>query len=145
MDNIIENIKNKYISHHKENTLQHVEAVAETAVWLAEIYNLDIEKVRLAALLHDISAIMSPQEMYEMAMERGFEIDPAEEKYHFLLHQRISKIIAEEEFSIRDRDILDAIECHTTLKKMQVYMLRSFLLQIKYLGIKRGCRHIMIY
>lgn len=117
MDNIIENIKNKYISHHKENTLQHVEAVAETAVWLAEIYNLDIEKVRLAALLHDISAIMSPQEMYEMAMERGFEIDPAEEKYHFLLHQRISKIIAEEEFSIRDRDILDAIECHTTLKK----------------------------
>ena len=44
-------------------------------------------------------------------------IDPAEEKYHFLLHQRISRIIAEEQFGIRDEDILSAVECHTTLKQ----------------------------
>ena len=113
----IELIKNKYLSSHKENTLRHVEKVSDTAVWLAKIYDLDIVKVELAALLHDISAIMTPQEMYETAKIRYLEIDPAEEKYHFLLHQRISKIIAREYFDIRDRDILDAIECHTTLKK----------------------------
>lgn len=45
------------------------------------------------------------------------KIDPAEEKYHFLLHQRISKIIAEERFGINDAEILSAVECHTTLKK----------------------------
>ena len=38
-------------------------------------------------------------------------------KYHFLLHQRISTIIANEKFDIKDQDILSAIECHTTLKK----------------------------
>ena len=114
---VIDLIKNKYLSNHKENTLRHVEGVADTAVWLAKIYNLDIVKVKLAALLHDISAIMTPQEMYEFATARGLEIDAAEEKYHFLLHQRISKIIAQEEFDITDLDILDAIECHTTLKK----------------------------
>ena len=113
----IELIKNKYLSSHKENTLRHVEEVSDTAVWLAKIYDLDIVKVELAALLHDISAIMTPQEMYETAKIRNLEIDPAEEKYHFLLHQRISKIIAREYFDIRDKDILDAIECHTTLKK----------------------------
>ena len=114
---MIEFIKKKYLDNHKETTLKHVEAVAETAVWLAEIYKLDVTKVRLAAMLHDISAIMNPQEMYDMAKARGFEIDPAEEKYHFLLHQRISRVIAKEEFVIKDEDILNAIECHTTLKK----------------------------
>lgn len=114
---MIESIKKRYLDHHKENTLKHVEEVAETAVWLAEIYKLDVAKVRLAALLHDISAIMNPQEMYEIAKARDFEIDPAEEKYPFLLHQRISRIIAKEEFAIEEKEILDAIECHTTLKK----------------------------
>ena len=56
-------------------------------------------------------------EMYEFAKMRGLEIDPAEEKYHALLHQRVSKIIAQEEFGITDSDILNAIECHTTLRK----------------------------
>lgn len=68
-------------------------------------------------MLHDISAIMAPQEMYETAKSRNMKIDPAEEKYHFLLHQRISKIIAEERFGIIDKEILSAVECHTTLKK----------------------------
>ena len=119
MDNckIIESIKNKYLCNHKETTLRHVEEVAETAVKLAKVYNVNVEKVKLAALLHDISAIMSPQAMYELAKVRDFEIDVAEEKYHFLLHQRISRLIAQEEYSINDSEILDAIECHTTLKK----------------------------
>ena len=114
---LINLIRNRYLSNHKENTLRHVEEVADTAVGLAEIYDLDSKKVKLAALLHDISAIMTPQDMYELAKMRGFEIDAAEEKYHFLLHQRISRIIAQEDYSIKDSDILDAIECHTTLKK----------------------------
>ena len=114
---VIDSIKNKYLSNHKENTLKHVEEVADTAVWLAKIYNLDVVKVKLAALLHDVSAIMTPQEMYELAIARGLEIDAAEEKYHFLLHGKISKIIAQEYFDISDSDILNAIECHTTLKK----------------------------
>ncbi len=41
----------------------------------------------------------------------------AEEKYHALLHQRVSKIIAQEEYGITDSVILNAIECHTTLRK----------------------------
>ena len=114
---MIEKIKNLYLDHHKEKTLRHVEEVAETACRLAEIYGLDTGKVNLAAMLHDISAIMTPQEMYENAVSRGMLIDPAEEKYHFLLHQRMSRIIAEDMFSIKDPDILNAVECHTTLKK----------------------------
>lgn len=106
-----------YVNHRREHTLKHVEAVAKTAAQLVEGRGLDADKVRLAALLHDVSVIMSPDEMYALARERGMEIDAAEEKYHFLLHQRISKIIAQETFGVHDADILNAIECHTTLKK----------------------------
>ena len=52
-------IKNLYLGHHKEKTLKHAEEVAETAVRLAEIHHLDPGKTRIAALLHDISAIMN--------------------------------------------------------------------------------------
>ncbi len=114
---IIDLIKNRYISSNKEDVLKHVEDVANVAVELAKAYNLNVAKTKLAALLHDISGIMTPQEMYYFAKMRGLEIDPAEEKHHALLHQRVSKIIAQEEFDINDSDILNAIECHTTLKK----------------------------
>ena len=113
----IDSIQNKYISNNQQEALCHVEDVAKIAVKLAKAYHLDVEKVRIAALLHDISAVMTPQQMYETAKKHGLQIDPAEEKYHALLHQRISKIIAQEDFKITDSDILNAVECHTTLKK----------------------------
>lgn len=114
---VIDLIKNKYLSSNKADVLKHVEDVSDIAVKLAMVYNLDVDKIKLAAWLHDISGIMTPQEMYDFAIMRCLEIDPAEEKYHALLHQRISRIIAREDFDIIDSDILNAIECHTTLKK----------------------------
>ena len=116
-NDVIVLIKNKYLNNNKADVLKHVENVADIAVELAKAYNLDIDKIKLAALLHDISGIMTPQEMYEFAKMRGLVIDPAEEKYNALLHQRISKVIAMEDFHIQDADILNAIECHTTLRK----------------------------
>ena len=115
--NVINKIKNKYLNNNKEDVLRHVEDVADIAVGLADAYNLNVKQVQLAAFLHDISSIMTPQEMYELAKRRGLEIGPSEEKYHALLHQRISKIIAQEELDITDPYILNAVECHTTLRK----------------------------
>lgn len=114
---VIDLIKNKYLNNNKTDVLKHVEDVATIAIELAKAYNLDVAKIKLATLLHDVSGIMTPQEMYDFAIMRGLEIDPAEEKYNALLHQRVSKIIAQEDFEITDSDILNAIECHTTLRK----------------------------
>jgi HD superfamily phosphohydrolase YqeK len=40
----------------------------------------------------------------------------AEKRVPIILHQRLSKVIAEEDFHITDEKILSAIECHSTLK-----------------------------
>ena len=51
------------LKYHKEKTWNHVKNVAEKAKKLAIRYHLDIEKCIIAALLHDISAILSPEDM----------------------------------------------------------------------------------
>lgn len=116
-DELESKIYHTYIKYHKEHTYNHVVAVAKVAAKLAEKYHLDIKKCVIASLLHDISAIISADKMYDQAVKNGLVLDPAEEKYHFLLHQRISKLMAISDFKIEDEDILSAIECHTTLKK----------------------------
>mgnify|MGYP000189040757 FL=1 len=118
---LYDKIKNLYLKYHKEKTWNHVESVAKEAKKFAIQYHLDIEKCMIAALLHDISAILSPDDMYKYAKELGYQIDPSEEKYHFLLHQRISKEIAYDYFHIKDEDILSAIECTTLKKEMNDY------------------------
>ena len=112
----------------KEATFTHVCAVADAAVRLAEKFGLDAEVCRTAGLLHDISAVIKPADMLAGAEEKGWYIDEAERKYPFLLHQRVSKVVAEEDFGITDPRVLSAIEVHTTLKKdFSAYDLAVFL------------------
>lgn len=113
---IKKDIKEMFLVNKREETYNHVNAVAKINKKIAEKYNLDEEKCVVSALLHDISTILLPEDMLNYAKEKNYNLCTAEEKYPFLLHQRISKTIAKEVFEINDLDILSAIECHTTLK-----------------------------
>lgn len=101
----------------KAKTFVHVRNVAEVSRGIARQFGLDEEKCAVSGLLHDISAVLAPADMLNYAEENGFDLCDAERKFPFLLHQRISRIAAEEAFGIRDLDVLTAIECHTTLKE----------------------------
>lgn len=100
----------------KEETFTHVKAVAETAVKIADTYQLDIQICETAAYLHDISAVIAPSDMLAYVTENHLFLDESEKRYPFILHQRISRMIAENYFKITDERILSAVECHTTLK-----------------------------
>ena len=54
--------------------------------------------------------------MLDYAKLNNWNIDPSEQKHNFILHQKISAIIARERYNITDNNILSAIECHSTLK-----------------------------
>lgn len=113
---LVRDVRELLIRNGKEKTFRHVSQVAEVCRELAERFGLDPEPVEIGGLLHDISAVISPADMMEYAVERRFELCVAERKYPFLLHQRISAVVAEEFFGIDDRTVLSAIGCHTTLK-----------------------------
>lgn len=112
-----EDCKNLLCLNHKEKTWEHVQRVAKVAQDLASTYSIDPQSAYVCGLLHDISAIIKPKDMLELMKENQQNIDPAEEKYPFLLHQKISALIARDYFQIHDPMILSAIACHTTLNK----------------------------
>ncbi|MCL2198616.1 MAG: HD domain-containing protein [Defluviitaleaceae bacterium] len=101
---------------NKEKTVHHVKAVAEMNIKIAAQYSLDAHICEISGYLHDISAVISPAEMMEYALKNNLYIDAAEKAYPFLLHQRISAVIAQEDFGVTDERILSAVGHHTTLK-----------------------------
>lgn len=102
--------------NNKQEIASHCIAVAKKSEKIATIFGLDAVTVSNSALLHDISNVMSPQDMLDYGMNQNWEIDPSEEKYPFLLHQRLSAVFAGELFGVDDPTVLSAIRCHTTLK-----------------------------
>ena len=111
-----EDVGNLLVSNAKEKTFAHVCAVAQTSRRIADQFGLDAEICMASALLHDISAILRPADMLSHAREAGLFIDESEERFPFLLHQRFARMLSEDLFGIRETRILNAVECHSTLK-----------------------------
>lgn len=109
-------VTNLLSGNNKDDTLYHVINVSRVNGELAEQFGLARDKCIIGGLLHDISAIVKPEDMINYAIDKHLEICEAERRFPFLLHQRISQVIANEYFGIIDADILSAIKCHTTLK-----------------------------
>lgn len=90
--------------------------VRSQALELASHFGLDREQVSTAALLHNISKLLPEQDYLHVAEDCGLEILPEERQNPSLLHQKISRILAVEQFNISDKEVLNAIACHTTLR-----------------------------
>ncbi len=126
---LIENDSILFLKANKKYEIaEHVTKVAEECVKIGEQYSLDKSVCEASGYLHDISVIIKPEDMIKFSKNFDLEIYEAEEKYPFLLHQRLSAILAKELFSVTDERILSAINCHTTLKtKVNNYDMALFL------------------
>ncbi|MGR6543811.1 bis(5'-nucleosyl)-tetraphosphatase (symmetrical) YqeK [Paenibacillus tundrae] len=109
-------IKSFFAAHKDGKTLAHTLSVASEAKRVATLYGADPVKAEQAALLHDISNVVPVAEMLDLAKKLSIEIMDEEYTYGRIVHQKLSKAMAREIFNITDPEILDAIECHTTLK-----------------------------
>ncbi|CAJ1200516.1 hypothetical protein CPR19088_GLDEOEPO_00797 [Companilactobacillus paralimentarius] len=88
--------------------------VAKEAVSLSKEYH---EQLYQAGLLHDISAFIPKSERLLISEKLHIPVLKEEHQVPLLLHQKLSAYIAEKCFQIKDPIILNAIKCHTTLKK----------------------------
>ncbi len=114
----IENDINSFLlKYNKEITYKHSIRVANEARKIAEMFHENEEKVAIAAYLHDISAIFPNEERIAVAEEFGIEILQEERKFPMIIHQKLSRLIAKEVFKVEDEEVLNAISCHTTLRK----------------------------
>jgi len=114
----IENdIKDFLLKYNKEITYKHSIRVANEARKIAGIFYEDEEKALIAGYLHDISAIFPNEERIAVAEVFGIEILQEEREFPMIIHQKLSKVIAKEVFKVEDEEVLNAICCHTTLRK----------------------------
>ncbi|PEA77078.1 HAD family hydrolase [Bacillus wiedmannii] len=114
----IENdIKAFLLKYNKELTYKHSIRVANEARKIAIKYHKNGEKAAIAAYLHDISAIFPNEERIAVAEQFRIEILQEEREFPMIIHQKLSRIIAKEIFRVEDEEILNAINCHTTLRK----------------------------
>lgn len=116
MDERLLNIQNKLYKKLSENRYYHSIGVRYTAACLAMKYGESIEKAEYAALLHDCAKYMSGEEMYKKCKKYDILISREEKKQPHLLHGKLGAYYAEHKYGITDKNILSAIECHTTGK-----------------------------
>lgn len=95
------------------NRFNHVVRVTEIAKKLAENYGLDVEKVELAALLHDIAKFVDKDELRNILVKESCD-ERLLSFHHELWHAPVGAIFAQEQFQVEDEDILNAIRYHTT-------------------------------
>ena len=92
----------------------HTLGVVEMAEKLAKIYNADIEKCKVAALLHDICKEMD-MEYIKNICKNNFMNELSEEdlENNEILHGFTGAYYAKNELGINDKEILSAIKYHT--------------------------------
>ncbi|WP_314067851.1 HD domain-containing protein [uncultured Vagococcus sp.] len=103
-------------AYNQSAVAQHSIRVAEEAKGLCLQYGLPGEWGYTAGLLHDVSVIVPNEERVSLCQSLGMELFEEERKLPMILHQRLSKEMAETCFNIDNREIVEAIECHTTLR-----------------------------
>ena len=92
----------------------HVLSVRDLALDLAKKYGADLQKVNLAALLHDCAKWMSTSELYESAADHRIQLDEVEHHNPSLVHAPIGAMLAVSHFDVDIPEILNAIRIHTT-------------------------------
>lgn len=92
----------------------HTQGVADEAVKLAGLYGVDTHSAYIAGLLHDCAKDYTSDEKLQMCEEYGIELDEILVNQVDLTHSFLGAKVAEEEFGIKDTDILNSIKYHTT-------------------------------
>lgn len=95
-----------------QERFEHVLNVEKTAVYLAEKYHADVEKVSIAALLHDIAKDQPDEEMRDLVISENLNLDLLQFGSE-IWHGPVGAIVARREFHVEDEEILDSIEQHT--------------------------------
>lgn len=98
-----------------ERRLAHVQRVSEVSVKLAKKHGASVEKAALAGLLHDAAKYLNPTTLYEkFDVPITKESEECFNRYPSVWHALYGPIFIEPYFEISDKEVLKAIQCHTT-------------------------------
>ncbi len=109
-DKMIARLKSKI----NDKRFEHSLGVEYTAACMAMVHGADIEKARIAGLLHDCAKCLPTKEKLEKAKKHKLAVSKFEEKNPDMLHGKLGAYYAKARYEVDDEEILDAITYHTT-------------------------------
>lgn len=97
-----------------DERLDHTMGVAYTAASLSFVHGCDLQKALIAGMLHDCAKNIPDDKKIRLCEKHGIEISTAEQHAPSLLHAKLGAFLAEEQYGVKDEEVLDAIRYHTT-------------------------------
>lgn len=113
----LDEMHQKLRSALSEHRYTHSLGVMVTAVDLAQLFNANVEKCRLAGLLHDCAKHLNVQQMLKAIQEYGITLYPDEDSFPYLLHAPAGAAVAQRDYGVSDPEVLSAIRSHTVGSK----------------------------
>ncbi len=110
----IDEVKQKLKSFLPSRRFDHSIRVAKQSVILARRFGADMYKAELAGVLHDCAKGLSFEESLKKAKDFGIILDNVTRNSPSIIHGLVGERLAEKEYNIGEREILDAIRYHTT-------------------------------
>jgi len=101
------------LSYLKGKRVPHVLGTEQEAIRLAQRYGADVQKARVAALLHDCTKKLEMDEQMALCRHYDIPLNELEQKALKLLHSKTGAEIARDVFGV-DEEIYRAIYWHTT-------------------------------
>ena len=101
------------LSYLKHRRIPHVLGAEQEAIRLARRYGADVEKARVAALLHDCTKKLDMPGQLALCQRYGIRLDELEQRALKLLHAKTGAAIAKDVFGV-DEEVYSAIWYHTT-------------------------------
>lgn len=93
----------------------HVDGCEKEALRLAERWGVDADDAREAAILHDITKKLSPEENISILDSHGIPVGKLDKNEEKLLHAQTGAVLARCEFGVSE-EVAEAIRWHTTGK-----------------------------
>lgn len=110
----ISEIKKKLQDCLTEKRYEHTLGVEYTCCSLAMRYGFDLEKARIAGLLHDCAKCFSGEELLQACEIYQLPVSQEERAFPELLHAKVGSYLAKEQYGVEEPEIISAILWHTT-------------------------------
>ena len=110
----MDNVQEILIEKIGKKRVEHSIGVMETAMELAKVYYADMDKAKIAGILHDCAKYGDKSYLLKRASDFDIILDKIMIENYQLIHGPLGAEVAKEDFGVKDEEILNAIRYHTT-------------------------------